>query len=250
MDITCGEMACSVPIINGMMQEWALTKRHPSEDLFGVQICGHNQKLVSYATQVIAEHADVDFVDLNLGCPIDLIFNQGGGSALLRRRNILEVMIQSCSRILADYDKEFTVKTRMGIYANKYVAHELVPKFEEWGASLVTIHGRTKEQRYTKKADWDYIRQCAQQAKSIPIYGNGDIFCYQDYLDAKERAPELAGVMVGRGALIKPWVFQEIKEQKNLDPSSSERMDMLKRYVNYGLEHWGSDTKGVENTRR
>ncbi|XP_001658172.2 tRNA-dihydrouridine(47) synthase [NAD(P)(+)]-like [Aedes aegypti] len=250
VDITCGEMACSVPIINGMMQEWALTKRHPSEDLFGVQICGHNQKLVSYATQVIAEHADVDFVDLNLGCPIDLIFNQGGGSALLRRRNILEVMIQSCSRILADYDKEFTVKTRMGIYANKYVAHELVPKFEEWGASLVTIHGRTKEQRYTKKADWDYIRQCAQQAKSIPIYGNGDIFCYQDYLDAKERAPELAGVMVGRGALIKPWVFQEIKEQKNLDPSSNERMDMLKRYVNYGLEHWGSDTKGVENTRR
>lgn len=250
VDITCGEMACSVPLINGMMQEWALTKRHPSEDLFGVQICGHNQKLVSYAAQVVAEHAEVDFIDLNLGCPIDLIFNQGGGSALLRRKNILEVMIQSCSRILADYGKEFTVKTRMGIYSNKYVAHELIPQFEEWGASLVTVHGRTKEQRYTKKADWAYIQQCAEQAKSIPIYGNGDIFSYQDYLEAKKRAPKLAGVMVGRGALIKPWLFQEIKEQKSLDPSSSERMEMLKRYVNYGLEHWGSDTKGVENTRR
>ncbi|XP_065078363.1 tRNA-dihydrouridine(47) synthase [NAD(P)(+)]-like [Ochlerotatus camptorhynchus] len=250
VDITCGEMACSVPIINGMMQEWALTKRHPSEDLFGVQICGHNQKLVSYAAQVVAEHAEVDFIDLNLGCPIDLIFNQGGGSALLRRKNILEVMIQSCSRILADYDKEFTVKTRMGIYSNKYVAHELIPQFEEWGASLVTVHGRTKEQRYTKKADWAYIQQCAEQAKTIPIFGNGDIFNYQDYLDAKERAPKLSGVMIGRGALIKPWLFQEIKEQKALDPSSSERMEMLKRYVNYGLEHWGSDTKGVENTRR
>ncbi|XP_039431027.1 tRNA-dihydrouridine(47) synthase [NAD(P)(+)]-like [Culex pipiens pallens] len=250
VDITCGEMACSVPIINGMMQEWALTKRHPSEDLFGVQICGYSGKLAAYASQLIAENADVDFVDINLGCPIELIFNQGGGSALLRREKVLEVLVQSCSRLLADYGKEFTVKTRTGVYAGKNVAHELVPKFEEWGASLVTIHGRTKEQRYTKRADWNYIRQCAQTVKSVPIYGNGDIFSYEDYVEAKKCAPELAGVMIGRGALVKPWIFQEIKEQKALDPSSSERMEMLKRYVNYGLEHWGSDTKGVENTRR
>uniref|UniRef100_A0A1Q3EZL1 tRNA-dihydrouridine(47) synthase [NAD(P)(+)] n=1 Tax=Culex tarsalis TaxID=7177 RepID=A0A1Q3EZL1_CULTA len=250
VDITCGEMACSVPIINGMMQEWALTKRHPSEDLFGVQICGNNGKLATYASQLIAENADVDFIDINLGCPIELIFNQGGGSALLRREKVLEVLVQSCTRLLADYGKEFTVKTRTGVYAGKNVAHELVPKFEEWGASLVTIHGRTKEQRYTKRADWNYIRQCAQTVKSIPIYGNGDIFSYEDYVEARKCAPELAGVMIGRGALVKPWIFREIKEQKALDPSSSERMEMLKRYVNYGLEHWGSDTKGVENTRR
>lgn len=250
VDITCGEMACSVPIINGMMQEWALTKRHSSEDLFGVQICGNNSKLATYASQLIAENADVDFVDINLGCPIELIFSQGGGSALLRREKVLEVLVQSCSRLLADYGKEFTVKTRTGVYAGKNVAHELVPKFEEWGASLVTIHGRTKEQRYTKRADWNYIQKCAQTVKSIPVYGNGDIFSYEDYVEARMCAPELAGVMIGRGALVKPWIFREIKEQKALDPSSSERLDMLKRYVNYGLEHWGSDTKGVENTRR
>lgn len=250
VDITCGEMACSVPIINGMMQEWALTKRHESEDLFGVQICGYSAKLATYASQLIADQADVDFIDLNLGCPIELIFDQGGGSALLRREKVLEVLIQSCSRLLADYGKEFTVKTRTGIHSGKNVAHELVPKFEEWGASLVTIHGRTKEQRYTRRADWDYIRKCAQTVKSIPIYGNGDIFNYEDYVEAKRVAPELSGVMIGRGALVKPWLFREIKEQKTLDISSSERMEMLKRYVNYGLEHWGSDTKGVENTRK
>ncbi|XP_058815845.1 tRNA-dihydrouridine(47) synthase [NAD(P)(+)]-like isoform X2 [Topomyia yanbarensis] len=249
VDITCGEMACAVPIIGGMPQEWALTKRHSSEDLFGVQLCGRSSKLVTYAAQVIAEVADVDFVDLNLGCPIDLIFREGGGSALLRRQSVLEVMIQSCSRVLADYGKEFTVKTRVGIYDNKKVAHELIPKFEQWGASLVTVHGRSKEQRYTKRADWEYIQNCAQQAKTIPIYGNGDLLSYQDYNDARTQAPELSGVMIGRGALIKPWLFREIKEQKPLDPSSSERMEMLKRYINYGLEHWGSDTKGVENTR-
>ncbi|KFB39312.1 AGAP009171-PA-like protein [Anopheles sinensis] len=250
VDITCGEMACAIPIINGATQEWALTKRHASEDLFGVQLCGHKPQLVTYAAQIIAEKADIDFIDLNIGCPIDLIFNQGGGSALLRRQNVLQVMVQSCSRVLADYGKEFTVKTRMGIYNNKLIAHEIVPKFEEWGASLITIHGRTKEQRYTKRADWEYLQRCAAQATSVPVYGNGDIFCYNDYEHIREKCPNISGVMVGRGALIKPWLFREIKERKNLDPSSSERFDMLKRYVNYGLEHWGSDTKGVENTRR
>ncbi|XP_035913000.1 tRNA-dihydrouridine(47) synthase [NAD(P)(+)]-like [Anopheles stephensi] len=250
VDITCGEMACAIPIINGATQEWALTKRHSSEDLFGVQLCGHSSKLVTCAAQIIAEKADVDFIDLNTGCPIDLIFNQGGGSALLRRQNVLQVMVQSCARVLADYGKEFTVKTRIGIYNNKLIAHEMVPKFESWGASLITIHGRTKEQRYTKRADWEYLQQCASQAQSVPVFGNGDIFCYDDYETIRSKCPSVAGVMVGRGALIKPWVFQEIKERKTLDPSSGERFEMLKRYVNYGLEHWGSDTKGVETTRR
>ncbi|XP_053695127.1 tRNA-dihydrouridine(47) synthase [NAD(P)(+)]-like [Sabethes cyaneus] len=250
VDITCGEMACAVPIINGLQQEWALTKRHQSEDLFGVQLCGRSPKLVTYAAQVITETADVDFIDINLGCPIDLIFKEGGGSALLRRQPVLEVMVQSCSQMLSDYGKELTVKTRVGIYNNKNVAHELIPKFEEWGASLVTVHGRSKEQRYTKQADWDYVQKCAQQAKTMPVFGNGDILSYEDYNNARLRAADVKGVMIGRGALIKPWVFQEIKEQKILDLSSSERLEMLKRYVNYGLEHWGSDTKGVENTRR
>lgn len=247
-DVTCGEMACAVPLINGVAQEWALAKRHESEDIFGVQLCGNSPQLVAFATQVIQENCQVDFVDLNLGCPIELIYGQGAGSALIRRVNILEVMVRSCAALLGD--TPFTVKTRTGVYANKSVAHELVPKFEEWGASAVTIHGRSREQRYTKTADWSYIEQCAAQAKRIPVFGNGDIMSYTDYKLARETAPSISGAMIGRGALIKPWIFREIKEQRHLDPSSSERMDMLRSFVNYGLDHWGSDTQGVENTRR
>lgn len=80
--------------------------------------------------------------------------------------------------------------------------------------------------------------------------GNGDILSYEDYKRAKETCPELASIMIGRAALIKPWIFTEIKQQKLWDISSSERFEIVKKYVNYGLEHWGSDTKGVENTRR
>lgn len=247
-DITCGEMACSVPIIQGALQEWALTKRHSSEDVFGVQICGHNSTLCSYAAEVLSDNIDVDFIDLNIGCPIDLIFQQGGGSALIRRPNVLELIVRSCSKLLAE--KPFTVKTRTGVYSNKSVAHELIPKIEEWGASAVTIHGRSKEQRYTKSADWEYIERCAASVKSIPVIGNGDIMGVEDYKLAREVAPHLSGVMIGRGGLIKPWIFKEIKDGHPYDISSKERFDMLQKYCNYGLEHWGSDTKGVETTRR
>lgn len=101
-----------------------------------------------------------------------------------------------------------------------------------------------------KLADYEYIEQSAKLATKIPVFGNGDILSYEDYVEARKTAPSISGVMIGRGALVKPWIFQEIKDGKPWDPSSGERLDILKKYVNYGLEHWGSDTKGVENTRR
>lgn len=132
----------------------------------------------------------------------------------------------------------------------KKIAHTIVPKVAQWGASLITLHGRSREARYTRSADWEYIETCAKAAAPCPVYGNGDILSYQDYVERRERAPTVQGVMIGRGALIKPWIFTEIKEQRLWDISSGERFDILKKYTNYGLEHWGSDTQGVENTRR
>ncbi|XP_001355747.3 tRNA-dihydrouridine(47) synthase [NAD(P)(+)]-like [Drosophila pseudoobscura] len=247
-DITCGEMACAVPLLKGLGQEWALTKRHESEDIFGVQLCGNNPNVITQAAQVLQETAKVDYIDLNIGCPIDLIYQQGGGSALMRRTNILELVVRSCSSLSEQLP--FTVKMRTGIYADKSVAHELVPLVEEWGASAVTLHGRSREQRYTKHANWEYIEQCAATAKQMPIIGNGDILSYEDYVERRALAPHVSSVMIGRGALIKPWIFQEIKQQKAWSPTSTQRFEMLRRYCNYGLEHWGSDTKGVESTRR
>lgn len=241
-------MACSLPIINGIANEWSLARRHKSEDVFGVQICGNSSELITYAAQILREKCEIDFIDLNLGCPIEMIYSQGGGSALIRRLNVLETIVRSCSEILGN--TPFTIKTRTGIYSDKSVAHELVPKFENWGASAVTIHGRSREQRYTKRSDWNYIEQCASQAKNIPIIGNGDVLSYEDYNDARNIAPNVSSVMIARGALIKPWIFKEIKEQKSYDISSGERFEIMRKYVNYGLEHWGSDIQGVETTRK
>ncbi|XP_044266285.1 tRNA-dihydrouridine(47) synthase [NAD(P)(+)]-like [Tribolium madens] len=246
-DITCGEMAMCSSLLQGAPQEWALVKRHHSEDIFGVQLCANNPHLLTKCGQVLQQEAEIDFIDLNLGCPIELVYKEGGGCGLLRRQRVLESCVRNLSQLLTI---PMTVKTRTGVYNNENLAHILAPKFRDWGASLITIHGRSREQRYTKLADWNYIREVAQAAAPLPVLGNGDVLGYEDYKTACENCPELAGVMIGRGALIKPWIFTEIKEQKLWDISSSERFDILKKYSNYGLEHWGSDNKGVENTRR
>lgn len=246
-DITCGEMAMATSLLQGAQQEWALVKRHVSEDLFGVQLCGNNPYVMTRCAQMLEEKTHIDFIDVNLGCPIELVYQQGGGSGLLRREKTLESVIRCMSSII---DLPLTVKTRTGVYTDKNIAHTFMPKFREWGASLITVHGRSREQRYTKNADWKYIEQCAQLGAPVPVFGNGDVLSYEDYEQALTNSPSVAGIMIGRGALIKPWIFTEVKERRHWDISSSERFEILKKYVNYGLEHWGSDTKGVENTRR
>lgn len=105
----------------------------------------------------------------------------------------------------------FTVKTRTGVQADKSVAHELLPKLEQWGAAAVTLHGRSREQRYTKLADWEYIEKCAANVKNIPVIGNGDILNFEDYQRVKENSPHVSSVMIGRGALIKPWFVIQVK---------------------------------------
>lgn len=247
VDITCGEMAMAVPLLQGMNQEWALVKKHESEDIFGVQLCGNNPYTMTKCAQVLQENMQIDFIDINMGCPIDLVYREGGGSGLLHREKVLQSIVTSMNQVMTI---PLTVKTRTGIVMGKNIAHNFMPYFRDLGASLITVHGRSREQRYTRSADWDYINECAKIAHPVPLFGNGDILSYEDYKIVTEKYENISGVMIGRGALIKPWIFTEIKEKKLWDISSRERFDILKKYVNYGLEHWGSDTKGVESTRR
>lgn len=246
-DITCSEMVLSSSLLQGHNQEWALTKRHETEDIFGVQICGNNPYMLSKSAQVLQENVDMDFLDLNLGCPLDQIYKQGAGSGLLLRNKKLEVCLKSMKTVL---NMPLTVKTRSGVNKDQNIAHNLIPMFKDSGVSLITVHGRSRDQRYTKMADWKYVNDCAKLASPIPVFSSGDIMSYEDYENSKLEFPDISGAMIGRGALIKPWIFKELKENRHWDISSNERLEILKKFVNYGLEHWGSDTRGVETTRR
>mmetsp|Transcript_14416 Transcript_14416/g.20636 ORF Transcript_14416/g.20636 Transcript_14416/m.20636 type:complete len:613 (+) Transcript_14416:39-1877(+) len=254
-DITCGEMAVAQNLLEGKPGEWALLKRHPSEDVFGVQIaCGHADQFTRVA-ELIENECQVDFVDLNCGCPIDCICSKGAGSALMLRDNKLRDSLRGISNALSC---PFTVKMRTGWDEKVPLAHKLVPKIQSWqvdGLSAIMIHGRSRLQRYSKLADWSYISQVAnsqvEDLPNIPMIGNGDIFSFTDYEQRLRDHPELLPTaMIARGALIKPWLPTEIKERRHWDISASERLDFLKEFVSFGLEHWGTDQHGINTTRR
>jgi tRNA-dihydrouridine synthase 3 len=116
------------------------------------------------------------------------------------------------------------------------------------------VHGRSRLQRYQRLANWEYISSVAtsqsDEYPKIPLIGNGDIFSFEDYEEKMTREGISKTAMLARGALIKPWLPTEIKERRHWDISASERFDILKDFVKFGLEHWGSDQQGVNNTRR
>ncbi|KAM9776245.1 tRNA-dihydrouridine(47) synthase [NAD(P)(+)]-like [Syngnathus typhle] len=243
-DITCGEMAMCTNLLQGQQSEWALLKRHESEDLFGVQVEGCFPDTMTRCAELINNNTEVDFVDINSGCPIDLVYKKGGGCGLMTRTRKFEQIVRGMNYVL---DVPLTVKIRTGVQEKNNIAHKLIPEMKNWGVSMITLHGRSREQRYTKLADWDYITACSKLASPIPLFGNGDILSYEDAMRAKKTG--VSGIMIARGALVKPWLFTEIKESRHWDISSTERLDILRDFSNYGLEHWGSDTRGVEKTR-
>ncbi|KAM7479373.1 hypothetical protein LguiA_027586 [Lonicera macranthoides] len=246
-DVTCGEMAMCTNLLQGQASEWALLRRHSSEDLFGVQICGAYPDTVSRTVELIDRECTVDFIDINMGCPIDIVVNKGAGSALLTKPMRMKNVIQAASHTV---DQPITVKVRTGYFEGRNRVDSVIADISNWGASAITIHGRSRQQRYSKLADWEYIYQCATKAPDdLQVFGNGDIFSYLDWNKHKLECPKLSTCMIARGALVKPWIFTEIKEQRHWDISSGERLNILKDYVQFGLQHWGSDSKGVETTR-
>jgi len=245
-DVTCGEMALATNLLQGQQGEWALLRRHTSEDIFGVQICGGYPDSVTRCCQLLEENIDVDFIDINMGCPIDMICQKGYGSMMLEKPKKMAHVIRAASAVLNKCS--LTFKTRIAYNEKARVAHTISPKVAEWGAAAMTLHGRTRAQRYRSLADWEYIK-LTKEVSSVPLIGNGDVYNQKDYYThLEEHAVDTC--MLARGALIKPWLFTEIKERRDWDISSSERFDIFKSFASYGLEHWGSDTLGVEQTRK
>jgi tRNA-dihydrouridine synthase 3 len=304
--LTYSEMAMTIPLIQGQKSEWALMKAHESEisrprytpksivqdydnskDLkFGAQISASKPWQALKAAEIMPRllpHLRV--IDINCGCPIELVYKAGAGSALLDAPSKLEKMIRGMNVVSGEVP--ITAKIRMGTRDGKPTAQKTIERLafggyearERLGApgcAAITLHGRSRQQRYTKNADWSYIAECAALVKSynqkkddltdtinepdartqantldgrMYFIGNGDCYSHVDYLDHIQNAG-VDSVMVARGALIKPWIFEEIEKGQYIDKSASERLGYVEKFVRYGLEAWGSDEVGVGQTRR
>ncbi|GAB0494358.1 hypothetical protein MMPV_005650 [Pyropia vietnamensis] len=254
-DITCGEMALAANLLQGQRSEWALLRRHSTEDLFGVQIAGNRKEVLARAAEVVARECAVDFVDLNCGCPLDMLTRRGAGAALMEAQSKLTDVVAAMSAVV---DVPLSVKLRTGRDERRRVAHTLIPSLARAGASWFTVHGRTKTQRYSRLADWDYLTQsCAPAAAAAgaSLIPNGDVYAWE------QAAPYMAGgdhygtagvsaVMIARGALIKPWIFTECAQRRHWDISATERLSLVGDFARYGLDHWGADERGTEQTRK
>lgn len=304
--VTWSEMAMGLPLLQGEKGEWALMKAHESEmtppafrptsivqgydnssDIrFGAQIAANKPWLALKTTEALSNLCPrLRAIDLNCGCPIDLVFRQGAGSALLDTHGKLAKILRGMNTVSGEVP--ITVKIRMGTKDKQPTAEKLCQRLimgsnEEQedggpaGVAAITLHGRSRQQRYTRSADWEYIAECASLVKKLkaeraevtdtirepdarempggndglPYFcGNGDVLSHVDYNNDIANAA-VDSCMIGRGALIKPWIFEEISTNQYLDKSASERLGYIERFVRNGLEYWGSDEIGVGTTRR
>lgn len=281
-DVTMSEMAVVYNLHRTQKSEWSLLRRHQEEKIFGLQLAVSNPiEARNVAMALEASGFQYDFIDINGGCPIDAINARGCGCALLERTrsatlpNVIDALTSSQSRPV-------TLKCRTGADEQCPTLHTRIPTYCTYPLAALTIHGRSRRQRYTKAADWKYVERCAALASGtdcafssssssaaslgasgkkecleddsaedgLPVIGNGDILSWEDVAAHRAECPHISAYMIGRGALIKPWIFKEIRSERVLDISSTERFEMLKKFCHYGLTHWGSDTRGVMTTRR
>jgi tRNA-dihydrouridine synthase 3 len=267
-DVTCSEMAMASNLLQGRASEWSLLRKHESEKEFGIQLAGSYLDAMQRAAYVVERETESSFVDLNCGCPIDVMTDKGCGASMMRKpERICDIMDALATGIPS---RSVTVKMRIGWSEKAPNATDIVRRLQRHAShhgrlAAVMVHGRSRLQRYTKLANWSYIASVAKcqdpALPRIPVIGNGDIFSWTDWENHKHRTavalegdPEAISLcscaMIGRGALIKPWISTEVKESRHWDIAAGQRLDIVKNFCNYGLEHWGSDTQGVNTTRR
>ena len=236
--VTVSEMTVARRLRQRRRSEFALVRRAPDEPCFGVQLAGTDPEEMGWAAALV-ESRGADFVDLNLGCPIDHFTSKGLGAALARQPKRVRRIVEAMRRAVAT--APITVKFRLGWNDADRNYLDVARAAVDGGAAALFVHGRTRNARYRQAADWDAIGEVAA-AVTVPVVGNGDLL-FPHEIDAAMQRAGCAGVMVARGGLIKPWLFREARDGY-LDLTAEDRLAIYRRYAELALEHWGDDDHG------
>ena len=226
----------------------ALLKIHPEEMPVSLQLFGSDPDVISEIAKQIEERP-FSILDINMGCPVPKIVKNGEGSALMKQPKLVHEIV---SKTVKAIKKPVTVKIRKGFDDSCINAVEIAKIIEDAGASAVAVHGRTREQYYSGKADWEIIRQ-VKEAVSIPVIGNGDVVSGESAI-AMQKETGCDGVMIGRGAQGNPWIFSELLAYDRTGemparPTMEEIKQMIYRHARLQVKYKG-EYLGIREMRK
>ena len=251
-----GLYVCEMITSRGLVEGDETTKKmlvfDELESVRSVQLYGTDPAYVGKAVEILCADYGVAHVDLNFGCPVPKVTRKGGGGALPWKRGLLADILTAAVGAAAAYDVPVTMKTRKGLDDDHLTYLDAGRIAQETGAAAIALHGRTVEQAYSGNADWEAIGRLVESV-DIPVLGNGDIWEAADAIRMVEETG-VAGVVVGRGCLGRPWLFRDLAAAFNGEavatlPNLGEVAHMMRRHAELLSEHMGEE-RGCKEFRK
>ena len=245
--LICKEQGCGLlytEMINGKALCYddentkKMLKIEEEEHPVAVQIFGSEPEFMGRAAEIMNDYSN-EILDINMGCPAPKVVKNGDGSALMKNPKLVEEVLRA---VVKNSKKPVTLKIRKGWDDNSVNAVEIAKIAEDCGISALAIHGRTREQFYTGKADWDIVAEIKKNL-SIPVIGNGDVFTIEDSINMLDKTG-CDAIMIGRGAQGNPWIFKRINHYMNTgeilpEPTLNEKISTAIKHLKLAVEEHG-----------
>ncbi|MBE2273997.1 MAG: tRNA dihydrouridine synthase DusB [Flavobacteriales bacterium] len=249
-DLMYSEFISSEGLIRDAMKSRKKLDIFDYERPVGIQIFGGDEEAMALSAKIV-ETVNPDLVDINFGCPVKKVVCKGAGAGVLKD---IDLMVRLTKAVVNSTHLPVTVKTRLGWDTETINIMEVAERLQEAGIKALTIHARTRSQMYKGEADWDYISKVKNNPNiEIPIFGNGDVDSPEKALEYRTKY-DCDGIMIGRGAIGYPWIFEEIKHffetgEKLPEPTILQRLEAVRQHAEWSAE-WKGERLGLIEMRQ
>ena len=249
-DMMYSEFISSEGLIRDAMKSMKKLDIFDYERPVGIQIFGGDEEAMALSAKIVAA-VNPDIVDINFGCPVKKVVCKGAGAGVLKD---IDLMIRLTKAVVNSTDLPVTVKTRLGWDTETINIMEVAERLQDVGVKALTIHARTRAQMYKGEADWNYISKVKNNPRiNIPIFGNGEVDTPQKALEYKNKY-DCDGIMIGRGAIGYPWIFNEVKHYFKTgeilpEPTIEQRLEAVRQHAEWSME-WKGERLGLIEMRQ